>query len=324
MNLVDLEKKIGYAFKDVKLLEEALTHSSYSNERRKESRSNNERLEFLGDSVLGIVISDYLFKNFQEMPEGELTKVRSKIVCETTLGECSRAIDLGAYMFFGKGEEMTGGRDRTSILADAYESLIASIYMDGGLEASRDFILTHMKKKISDAIAGKVFLDYKTHLQELVQVNKSNKIKYEIIGEEGPDHCKVFHTQVSLNELVIGDGVGRSKKESEQEAAKMALRKVEALDLVGCCIPSRKDQHGNVLAALAQFFKNIQTGPAGHHDVENDQVRPVVKSHSHAFLTIGGHKNLVAVQPQVHDQPITQGPVIFDNEDYVLSAAMVG
>ncbi len=231
MKLADLEKKIGYAFEDIKLLEEALTHSSYSNERRKEARSNNERLEFLGDSVLGIVISDYLFKNFQEMPEGELTKVRSKIVCETTLGECSRAIGLGAFMFFGKGEEMTGGRDRTSILADAYESLIASIYMDGGLEASRDFILTHMKKKISDAIAGKVFLDYKTHLQELVQVNKSNKIKYEIIGEEGPDHCKVFHTQVSLNELVIGDGIGRSKKESEQEAAKMALRKVEVLDL---------------------------------------------------------------------------------------------
>ncbi len=147
MKLADLENKIGYAFEDIKLLEEALTHSSYSNERRKEARSNNERLEFLGDSVLGIVISDYLFKNFQEMPEGELTKVRSKIVCETTLGECSRAIGLGAFMFFGKGEEMTGGRDRTSILADAYESLIASIYMDGGLEASRDFILTHMKKK---------------------------------------------------------------------------------------------------------------------------------------------------------------------------------
>lgn len=232
MNLNELEKKIGYSFKEVKLLEEALTHSSYSNERRKEARRNNERLEFLGDSVLGIVISDYLFKNFQDMPEGELTKVRSKIVCETTLGECSRSIGLGQYMFFGKGEEMTGGRDRTSILADAYEALIASIYMDGGLEASRMFILTHMKKKISDAIAGKVFLDYKTHLQELVQVNKSNKIKYEIIGEEGPDHCKIFHTQVSLNELVIGTGVGRSKKESEQEAAKMALREVETIALV--------------------------------------------------------------------------------------------
>ncbi len=231
MSLIELEKKIGYSFKNIKLLEEALTHSSYSNERRKESRNNNERLEFLGDSVLGIIISDYLFKNFPDMPEGELTKIRSKIVCETTLGECSRAIGLGEFMFFGKGEEMTGGRDRTSILADAYEALIASIYMDGGLTASSDFILTRMNRKIQDAIAGKVFLDYKTHLQELVQVNKTNRIKYEIIGEEGPDHCKVFHTQVSLNERVIGKGVGRSKKESEQEAAKMALREVEQLDL---------------------------------------------------------------------------------------------
>jgi len=231
MNLIELEKKIGYSFQNTKFIEEALTHSSYSNERRKEARKNNERLEFLGDSVLGIVISDHLFKNFPDMPEGELTKIRSKIVCETTLGECSRAIGLGQYMFFGKGEEMTGGRDRTSILADAYEALIASIYMDGGLEAGSNFILTHMKKKINDAIVGNVFLDYKTHLQELVQVNKTNKIKYEIIGEEGPDHCKVFHTQVSLNELVIGTGIGRSKKESEQEAAKMALRKVEKLDL---------------------------------------------------------------------------------------------
>lgn len=231
MNILELEKRIGYSFKNEKLMEEALTHSSYSNERRKESRKNNERLEFLGDSVLGIVISDYLFKNYPDMPEGELTKIRSKIVCETTLGECSRAIMLGEFMFFGKGEEMTGGRDRTSILADAYEALIAAIYMDGGLTASRDFILTHMKKKISDAVAGKVFLDYKTHLQELVQINKTNRIKYEIVGEEGPDHCKVFHTQVSLNEVVIGMGIGRSKKESEQEAAKMALRKVEQLEL---------------------------------------------------------------------------------------------
>jgi len=231
MNLIELEKKIGYVFKNEVLIEEALTHSSYSNERRKEARKNNERLEFLGDSVLGIVISDHLFKNFPDMPEGELTKIRSKIVCETTLGECSRAIDLGSHMYFGKGEEMTGGRDRTSILADAYEALIAAIYMDGGFPASSEFIMTHMSQKIEDAIVGKVFLDYKTHLQELVQVNKTNRIKYEIIGEEGPDHCKVFQTQVCLNEKVIGSGIGRSKKESEQEAAKEALRKVENLDL---------------------------------------------------------------------------------------------
>lgn len=221
------EKNIQYTFKNQSLLKEALTHSSFSNERKENAVHNNERLEFLGDAVLSIVISDYLFKNHVDLPEGELTKIRSKIVCESTLGECSKRIELGQFMYFGKGEEMTGGRQRTSILADAFEALIAAIYLDGGIDASRKFIMAYMKEFIHNAITGKVFLDYKTHLQEIVQIRKDNRIKYEIIGEEGPDHCKLFYTQVKLNDIVIGYGKGRSKKEAEQEAAKMAIEKVD-------------------------------------------------------------------------------------------------
>lgn len=224
----NFEKNINYHFKNLALLKEALTHSSFSNERKENAVHNNERLEFLGDAVLSIVISDYLFKNHTDLPEGELTKIRSKIVCESTLGECSRRIDLGEFMFFGKGEEMTGGRKRTSILADAFEALIASIYLDGGIDSASQFIMAFMKDFIHNAINGKVFLDYKTHLQEIVQIRKDNKIKYEIIGEEGPDHCKLFYTQVKLNDIVIGYGKGRSKKEAEQEAAKMAIEKLES------------------------------------------------------------------------------------------------
>lgn len=223
-----IEKNIHYTFKNQGLLKEALTHSSFSNERKENVVHNNERLEFLGDAVLSIVISDYLFKNHVSLPEGELTKIRSKIVCESTLGECSKRIELGQFMFFGKGEEMTGGRKRTSILADAFEALIAAIYLDGGLDAARSFIMVYMKDYIQNAINGKVFLDYKTHLQEIVQIRKDNRIKYEIIGEEGPDHSKLFYTQVKLNDIVIGYGKGRSKKEAEQEAAKMAIEKVES------------------------------------------------------------------------------------------------
>lgn len=221
-----LEMKIDYEFKNRKILYEALTHSSYANEMRGDKIKNNERLEFLGDSVLSIVVSQYLFENYPKLPEGELTKIRAKIVCETTLSEAARTINLGQFMMFGKGEEMTGGRDRSSILADAFESVIAAIYLDGGLAEAEKFILTVMKEFISNSIEGKVFLDYKTHLQEIVQLSKSNRIKYELVKEEGPDHCKVFFTQVKLNDVVIGTGSGRSKKESEQEAAKVALRSV--------------------------------------------------------------------------------------------------
>lgn len=222
-----LEDTIFYRFQNLRLVKEALTHSSYANEKKSNKIKNNERLEFLGDSVLSIVISDYLFRNYPHLPEGELTKVRSKIVCEATLSECARKIKLGNYMMFGRGEELTGGRERTSILADAYEALIAAVYLDAGLEKARKFILEQMGQTIEDAIQGKVFMDYKTRLQEVIQVEKSNRIKYELTGEEGPDHCKVFFSSVLLNDKVVGKGKGRSKKESEQEAAKEALRSLD-------------------------------------------------------------------------------------------------
>ncbi len=219
----ELEIQIGYEFSDDELIFEALTHSSYANEIKNKDIRNNERLEFLGDSVLSLVISEYIFKTFPEITEGKLTKIRSKIVCEATLAQCAKDIKLGNYLKFGKGEEMTGGRKRVSILADAFEALIAAIYLDGGYESVKLFILNHMKKYVEDSVNGKVFLDYKTHFQELVQNDKNNKINYEIFKEEGPDHRKVFFANVLVNDLIVGTGSGKSKKEAEQEAAKDAL-----------------------------------------------------------------------------------------------------
>lgn len=223
MDYGHLEHLIGYRFEDQTRLTEALTHSSYSNERKGESPQNNERLEFLGDAVLSIAISEYLFRQYATLPEGELTKIRSKVVCEATLSDCARKLSLGEAMRFGRGEEMTGGRQRASILADAFEALIAAIYLDGGMAPAADFVRRQLKRPVEDAISGKVFLDYKTHLQELIQTRRENRIRYEIVREEGPDHCKVFHTQVLLNETIVGSGQGRSKKEAEQEAARAAI-----------------------------------------------------------------------------------------------------
>lgn len=227
MDYKHFEKVIGYKFKDKNLLLEALTHSSYSNERRSENAQNNERLEFLGDAVLSIAISERLFKQYSELPEGELTKIRAKVVCEATLSDCAKRLKLGEAMRFGRGEEMTGGRQRASILADAFEALIAAIYLDNGMETAARFVYKEMEKSLQDAISGKVFLDYKTHLQELIQAQRDNRIRYEIVREEGPDHSKIFHTQVLLNEEVVGAGQGRSKKEAEQEAARAAIATLE-------------------------------------------------------------------------------------------------
>ncbi len=221
-----LEEKIGYTFKDISYLKRAMTHSSYANENKKERINNNERLEFLGDSVLGLVISEYLYSHFPNLAEGQLTKVRARIVCEASLGEAARALNIGAYMMFGRGEELTGGRERTSILSDAFEALIAALYLDGGVEVVRKFVLSHMNRIIHDAVQGKLFIDYKTRLQEVIQIKKGNRIKYEIFNEEGPDHSKVFYTHVKLNDEIIGVGKGRSKKESEQEAAKEGLKRL--------------------------------------------------------------------------------------------------
>jgi ribonuclease-3 len=223
-NISLLEKSIGYEFKNKDLLKLALTHSSFANENKELPVDYNERLEFLGDSVLGVIISRYVYENHLEHREGELTKTRSKIVCESTLAECAKSINLGKYMYFGKGEAATGGATRKSILADAFEALLAAIYLDGDFMTVEKIIFDLMKDKIQMAEAGLIVDDYKTYLQELIQVNKDNRLKYELLEESGPDHRKLFKTAVKLNGSMIGKGEGRSKKESEQEAAKHALR----------------------------------------------------------------------------------------------------
>jgi ribonuclease-3 len=223
-NISKFENIISYNFKNKQYILEALTHSSYSNENK--SYAFNERLEFLGDSVLGIIISDYLFKNETELPEGELTKLRANIVCEESLSEVSKKIELGTHMLLGKGEEATGGRERVSILADAVEAVIAAIYLDGGIESARKFVLTQMDEIIQDSIKGRIFRDYKTHLQEVIQSQGETNIIYDLVEEIGPDHNKKFVMQVKLNDEVLGTGEGKSKKEAEQSAAKQALRRM--------------------------------------------------------------------------------------------------
>lgn len=229
-NIELFEQKINYEFKNKEYILEALTHSSYSNENK--NYPFNERLEFLGDSVLSIVISDYLFKKETKLPEGELTKIRANIVCEESLSEVSKNIHLGKYMLLGKGEEATGGRERISILADALEAVIAAIYLDGGIKCAREFILTNMEKIINDSIKGKIFRDYKTCLQEVLQSNGENNIWYKLIEEKGPDHNKRFVMEVGINDTVLGVGEGKSKKDAEQVAAKCALDKKDRKSVV--------------------------------------------------------------------------------------------
>lgn len=221
----ELEKKIGHTFKNQQLLTEALSHSSYANENKKTRRSN-ERLEFLGDSVLSIVVSEYLFEHFSRFPEGELTKTRASIVCEKSLHVFAKQIGLGEHLLLGKGEENTGGRERPSILADAFEALIAAIFLDGGMEAARKFILGFIPSDIKIE-NGDTVMDYKTVLQEIIQQNPEEKITYRLVDEQGPDHNKTFTVSVCLNSNAIGTGQGRSKKQAEQNAAK------EALELMG-------------------------------------------------------------------------------------------
>ena len=214
------QEKIGYQFKNEALLYEALSHSSYANENKK-TRNSNERLEFLGDSVLSIVVSDHIFEHYKHMPEGDLTKMRASLVCEKALFEFSKRIDLGSFLFLGKGEEMTGGRTRPSIVSDAFEAVIAAIYLDGGMEVVSKYILSFLPENITPDFT--VFHDYKTVLQEVIQRNPEEKIEYHLKGESGPDHNKQFTVQVLLNSNVIGEGTGRSKKNAEQLAAKEAL-----------------------------------------------------------------------------------------------------
>ena len=219
-SLALLQKKINYSFKNEKLLFEALSHSSFANENK--NYKSNERLEFLGDSVLSIVVSDYIFKHFTHIPEGDLSKLRASLVCESSLFEFAKTIDLGSHIFLGKGEDMNGGRERPSIVSDAFEAVIAAIYLDGGIEAARPYILSFIPKDITPK-GSDAFHDYKTILQEVIQRNPEEKIIYNLKDEFGPDHDKHFTVQVMLNQNVIAEGTGRSKKAAEQEAAKEAL-----------------------------------------------------------------------------------------------------
>ena len=221
MNFSELEQTIDYTFKNKALLQTALTHSSYANEKCA-GTLYNERLEFLGDSVLGIITAEYLFSNHRDFPEGELTKVRAALVCEKALHCFAEEISLGQYLYLGKGELRTGGRNRPSILADAFEALIAAIYLDGGMEQAKKFVLHFVTAAQNGAI--EMNDDYKTKLQEIIQKNPEERIEYVILEEKGPDHDKRFVVAVKLNSNIIGEGIGRSKKQAEQRAAKEALR----------------------------------------------------------------------------------------------------
>ncbi len=211
----------GYRFKDKQLITTALTHSSFANEAH-DGTKYNERLEFLGDSVLSIVVSDYIYLNCPEFPEGKLTKLRASLVCEKSLYTYAKQIRLGEFIRLSKGERNSGGADRPSILSDAFEAVIAAIYLDGGIEQARKFILRFVIPDIKSAKPVK-FKDYKTVLQEIIQKNPEERISYVLVKESGPDHDKHFVVEVHLNSNVIGKGGGRSKKEAEQEAARVAL-----------------------------------------------------------------------------------------------------
>ncbi len=216
----DLEATIGYRFKDRKYLEIALTHSSYANEARN-SGPNNERQEFLGDAVLSVIVADYIFRH-RKVPEGELTKIRASLVCETALAQFARQIHLGRHLLLGRGEAQNGGSARPSIISDAFEALIAAIYLDGGIDAARAFVLPFIVDTVEHA-TGTDLHDYKTQLQEVVQKNPEERVTYALVEESGPDHDKRFAVEVRLNSNVIGRGEGRSKKLAEQQAAKEAL-----------------------------------------------------------------------------------------------------
>ena len=220
-----LEERLGYTFQNRRLLENALTHSSYANENKAKGESSNERLEFLGDSVLGMVVADHLYRNHPDLPEGDLTRTRAALVCEESLVEVAGQLELGQYLKLGRGEDAGGGRQRPSIQADAVEAVIAAVYLDGGIGSARKlitrFILTNNRREQEGVIR-----DFKTALQELVQRESGQVLTYHLLGESGPDHAKVFSVAVELNGKPLGAGEGRSKKEAEQAAAKAAVEKL--------------------------------------------------------------------------------------------------
>jgi len=224
-NLTELEKLLNVKFDSIILLNEALTHSSYVNQDK--NSKHNERLEFLGDSVLQLTISEYLYKNYSEKSEGELTKTRSLIVCENSLHKIAKSLNLGKYLSMSKGEELTGGRERVSILADCVEAIIAAIYLDKGFNSAKEFILVKFKVIIEKALTNEIILDYKTRLQEILQKDGGVSIVYNLIKYEGPPHHRKFFTEVLVNNKPFSSGFGYSKKESEQAAAKEVLITLE-------------------------------------------------------------------------------------------------
>jgi ribonuclease-3 len=222
----EFEGIIDYKFNNIKVLENSLTHSSYSNEDKAYNKINNERLEFLGDAVLSISVSRFIYDEFPDYPEGELTKLRARVVCEDTLSLVAENLNIGKYLLLGKGEEASGGRERKSILADALEAVIAAIYLDGGYKEAEKFVLDNLTDYIRAAVKGKIVSDFKSYLQEYYQgKSQSCKIRYIVTKEEGPDHEKLFHVNAVVNKKVVGKGVGKNKKIAEQNAAKDALIK---------------------------------------------------------------------------------------------------
>lgn len=220
-----LQEDLNYFFKDEDLLITALTHSSYANENKLGVEGYNERLEFLGDAVLSLIVSQYLYKKYPHYPEGELTKIRAKVVCESSLAKAARRINLGKYLLLGKGEESTGGRTRESILADASEAITGAIYMDSDFDTVNGLMLERFEFEIVQAVGkGNLFMDYKTELQEIVQKTNKSRLEYVVYKEKGPDHNKVFFMNVLVNETIIGTGSGKNKKEAEQASAKDALQ----------------------------------------------------------------------------------------------------
>ena len=223
----ELQKIIGYQFNNTNNLKEAITHRSFANEHRNHQMKDNERLEFLGDAILDLIISKYLFDKYPVMPEGDLSKVRASIVCEGSLAKTARNINLGAFILLGKGEEMTGGRTRNSILADAFEAVTGAIFVDGAFEDVVKFLQTTLIENVDSLSVEDLYTDYKTILQENIQKESMQPLHYEVVDEKGPDHDKDFYVAVYHGELCLGKGIGKSKKEAEQQAAKTALKALE-------------------------------------------------------------------------------------------------
>ena len=223
------EKNIKYVFNDKAIVITAFCHSSYANEKKNGTNISYERLEFLGDAIVNFIISEHLYIKYPRFPEGELTRIRAIVVCEPTFYECAKSLELGRFLLLGKGEELTGGRERVSILADIFETVTGAIYLDGGIEKAKEFVLRQLIPIISDAISGAVFMDYKTGLQEILQKDINCKIEYMVVDEFGPDHNKQFVVQVKNKGELLGEGKGKSKKIAEQYAAKEALDKLKYL-----------------------------------------------------------------------------------------------